>query len=154
MRTVGKHGYVLGCPCLVFLLRCHVLSLFPLGFLIFWCRATLLFLAGDTVFLAVWLQTSILQSAEMHSKVMTEAHCHMPTLTLSFTPSSAFSSSIMALISRPCLKAQVTWYAVLQVFTEHWMHAPTLSRHRTQISAQRLCCKQKTWVYLTKQLLK
>lgn len=60
--------------------------------------------------------------------------------TLNLTPSSAISSSIIAFISRPYLKAQVTWYAVLHVFMLHCIHAPTRSRHNTQIRAQRLCC--------------
>jgi len=60
--------------------------------------------------------------------------------TLSLIPSSAFSSTMIGFISSPFLNAQVTWYAVLHVFTEHWMHAPVFSLQRTHTSDHRLCC--------------
>ena len=59
-------------------------------------------------------------------------------LTLSLTPSCSSDSSRMVFISRLLLKPHVTWNAVLHVFTEHWMQAPTRSLHKQQINAQRL----------------
>jgi hypothetical protein len=64
--------------------------------------------------------------------------------TLNLMPSLSLSSSVrMVFMSRLLLKPQVTWKAVLQVFTEHWIHAPTRSLHRLQISAHRLGCNNR-----------
>jgi len=60
-------------------------------------------------------------------------------LTRSLIPSSAFSSTIIGFISSPFLNAHVTWYAVLQVLTEHWIQAPLFSLHITQMRDHRLC---------------
>ena len=60
-------------------------------------------------------------------------------LTLSLTPSSEFSSSMIARISRLCLNAQVTWYAVLQVFTLHCIQDPVFSLHNTHTRDHRDC---------------
>lgn len=49
---------------------------------------------------------------------------------------------MMALISRLFLNAQVTWYAVLQVLTLHWIHEPFLSLHRTHTRDQRDGCER------------
>ena len=38
--------------------------------------------------------------------------------------------------------AHVTWKAVLQALTEHWMQAPHRSLHTQQISDQRLACME------------
>ena len=61
-----------------------------------------------------------------------------PPFTFSWT-SSLWLSRIV-IMSRPPLKAHVTWNAVLHVFTQHWMHAPVRSRHSAHTSSQRLAC--------------
>ena len=61
-----------------------------------------------------------------------------PTQEITFSWMSVSSSSIVVLRSRPYWKAQVTWNDVLHALTEHWMHAPTRSRHREHSNAQRL----------------
>lgn len=64
--------------------------------------------------------------------------------TFNFTPPSSAKSSVrIVFISRLFWKAQLTWNAVLQAFTEHWMQAPHRSLHRQQIRDQRLACQTK-----------
>ena len=64
-------------------------------------------------------------------------------LTFSLTSSVFLSSTSTVFISSLSVIAQVTWNAVLQALTEHWIQAPLRSLHEQHINAHLLACQEK-----------
>jgi len=80
-----------------------------------------------------------------HTALWTIINCHSregvnndENSKSTFNWTSTPSSSNVVLRWRPYWKAHVTWNDVLHALTEHWIHAPTRSRHREHSSAHRL----------------